>query len=174
MVSISLLGTTLSGCLLLNPFHGQELSDRSEVIPFQAWTTKSNGTLKVECMPTNRYGPEISSYGSWAQVTTIPISTSPSLDRLSNAAYSAAKDIVLPDSCWYYNRTYSKYYTSLRVIQNDYLDQENYEYMTVDLDGGKCAVEQTYLRGLGYAPNCARSYSNSSTKVTYMTLVTQN
>jgi len=160
--------------MLLNPFHGQVLSERSESIPFQAWTLKSNGALRVECMPTNRYGPGISSHGPWSQISTIPISTSPSLDRFGNKAYSAAKNIVLPDSCWYKNQSNGWYYTSLRVIQDDYNNEEEYNYMTVDFEGGKCAVEQVHLQGWGYAPNCARTYSNTNGKIPHLTIRTQN
>ena len=153
----------LGGCLLTSPYHGMVLTSRTQAIPFQAWSVESDGTMRIECMQSNRFGPESSPVGSWHQIGTLPISEDASRDLSSGKIYSASGSQRLPDSCWYHNRSNGWYYTSLRVIQTDYLNQPNFEYTTLDRDGVTCTAEAIGARGIWTAwstSGCQRKYTN--------------
>lgn len=170
-----LLTWLLSGCLLLSPYHGQTISSRTEAIPFQAWTTLASGSLQVECMPTNRFGPS-SSHGPWAQIDTLPISQDASLDLNKSRAYSASKAISLPESCWYLNQSNNWYYSSIRVLQPNYLNSPLFEFYTVDREGVKCTGESVGRSGTWVSwltDACYKQYSNSSNALYWVTIRTQ-
>jgi len=165
----------LSGCLLITPYNNQVLSSRSSSIPFQAWTTQSGATLKVECMPTNRFGPDISSHGSWSQITTVTSSDDATRDLTGARRYSASKMMTLPQSCWYQNRSNGWYYSSIRVLQDDYLNADTFEYYTLNRSGIDCTAESVstsgnHLRWLSDA--CQRKYSNSSNSIKWIVIRT--
>lgn len=170
-----LLAVSLGGCLLINPYHGQVLSTRTQSLPFQAWTASTGGSMLVECMPTNRFGPETSPHGSWTQIDTVPISTSASRDLSGGLMYSASKTISLPQSCWYLNSSNGWYYSSLRVIQTNYFNSPRYEYFTVDRAGVECTGSSVGEKGVWTAwseDGCNRKYTNGN-PVRWITMRTQ-
>ena len=132
---------SLSGCLPISPFNNQVLTSRTADVPFQAWTAKSGDALRVACMPTNRYGPEISSHGSWSQFATLPVSDDASLDLSGARMYGASDELSLPESCWYPNQSNGWHYTSVRVLQSDYLSAESYSFFTLDEPGSGSDLE---------------------------------
>ena len=162
----------LSGCLLISPYSGQVIPSRTADVPFQAWTSKSGGVLSVECMPTNRFGPEVSPYGSWSQFATLPVSDDPSLDSRGAKMYSASRTLSLPESCWYPNRSNGRHYTSIRVNQSDYIGSESYSFLTLEGPGSgsdlECVGRETGRSGgwLGWldAPCHNRNVSGDATR----------
>jgi len=167
----TLLG--LSGCLLTSPHHGTVLSSRTAAVPFQAWTTKTDDTLRVECMPTNRFGTDISSYGSWSQFGTLGVSDEASRDSYGARMYSASASLSLPESCWYLNRSNGWYYTSVRVLQSDYAGFPDFvstpDYAFVNLvksgtrDDPACVGEEVGRSGSWsswYSTSCFHRYTS--------------
>lgn len=171
-----LASAALSGCLLTSPYHNQVLSSRTQAIPFQAWSVESGGTMRIECMKTNRFGPEITSYGPWQAAGNLPISADASRDLDGVKAYSASRELALPESCWYLNRNNGWYYTSLRVIQTDYLNRPEAAFFTLDRDGVTCAGEAVGDRGSWLAwssAGCHQKYSNGDS-LHWITLRTES
>jgi len=171
---------SLTGCLLISPNHGQVLSSRTADVPFQAWTAKTGGALNVECMPTNRYGPDISSHGSWSQFATLPVSDDASRDLSGGRMYSASDTLSLPESCWYRNRSNGWYYTSVRVIQSDYLSEASYEFYnavkTETRDDPECIGREVGRTGSWTAwasTSCYHRYTSGS-PVKWLVMRTQN
>ncbi len=156
---------TLSGCLVISPYNNQVLTSRSQTIPFQAWAQKNTHPLRVECMPTNRYGPEISSHGDWTQIGTIPVSQSASLDLNGSAMYSAAKKMSLPESCWHQNGSNHWYYSSIRILQEVDGSSADTHFHTVDREGVRCVGESVADNG-GWAAwltnKCYLKYSTGN------------
>lgn len=174
--AVLLLTSILGGCLLLSPYHGQTLTSRTQYIPFQAWTTLPYGSLQVECMPTNRFGPDYSSHGPWSQIDTLPISSEASRDLNRLKSYSASKAISLPDSCWYLNAHNNWYYSSIRILQPNYLNKPLFEYYTVDRDGIECVSESVGKTGSWASwldDGCHHQYSNSNNATNWITIRTQ-
>lgn len=171
-----LLVTNLGGCLLISPYHGQILTSRTQELPFQAWSTQANATLKVECMRTNRFGPYTSSHGPWTQVTTITSSVSGSRDLNGLKIYSASKNISLPESCWYLNNSNQWYYTSLRIIQENYLLEDDYNYYTLDRDGVSCTGESVGTSGswTGWLNDSCHKQYTSGTPTRWLVMRTQD
>jgi len=163
-VSLTLaLVFTLSGCLLISPYHGKVLTSRTASIPFQSWTTNKSTPLRVECMRTNRFGPDTTSYGPWHEISTIPVSISASRDLKGGIMYSASKEITLPDSCWYRNGSNGWYYTSLRILQENGNSGNDAQFHTVDRDGIRCVAESVADKGSWIAwvsDSCFFSYPN--------------
>ena len=162
MLKITFRGTllaallSLSGCLLTTPHHGTVLSSRTATVPFQAWTTKSGDALRVECMPTNRFGPDISSHGPWSSIGTLPISDDASRDSYGARMRSASASLSLPESCWYLNGSNGWYYTSVRVLQSDYMSNADYSFYNLakqgDRDDPACVGEAVGRTGSWSAP----------------------
>lgn len=166
----------LSGCLLITPYSDQVLSSRTADFPFQAWSSDPGATLKVDCMPTNRYGPEASSHGDWTPVTTVSSSNDASSDLFGRNQYSASKSMSLPRSCWYWNRYNRWYYTSVRVSQDDYGNEDNFEYFTLDREGINCVASSVSTSGnfLQWSNDrCQQRYPGSERSVRWIVMRTQ-
>ena len=174
--TIVCLPMLLSSCLLMAPYHGQVLNSRTESIPFQAWTSEPGATLKVECMPTNRFGPEISSRGSWSQFTTVSGSSDATRDLVGARRYSASKMMSLPQSCWYFNQN-GWYYTSVRVLHDDYWGEDSFDYFALDRDGINCTANSVSTTGnqmQWLIDDCHREYRNSDRAVKWITMRAQS
>ncbi len=166
------LTALLGGCLLISPYNGQILTSRTQTLPFQAWTISAGDTLRVECMPTNRFGPEVSPHGSWSEIGTVPASDDASRDLSGNLMYSASKSISLPESCWYLNQSNNWYYTSLRVK----LSGSSSYFYTVDRDGVGCAAASVADRGVWigwHQDKCYQQYSGGTGSVLFIVMRTQ-
>lgn len=158
---------SLSGCLLTTPHHGTVLPSRTEAVPFQAWTTKSGNALRVQCMPTNRFGPDISSHGPWSLIGRLPVSGKASRDSNGARMHSASASLSLPESCWYLNRANGWYYTSVRVRQSNYLSEANYSFYNLvkqgERDDPACvgeAVGRTGNWSAWLSTSCYHRYSS--------------
>ena len=176
-ISFTSLPLLLSSCLLIAPYHGQILNSRTDSIPFQAWSNAPSAMLKVECMPTNRFGPERSPHGSWTQFTTVSGSSDATRDLRGSLRYSASKMMSLPQSCWYLNQRNGWYYTSLRVLHEDYMGDEEFSYFTLNRDGINCTTSSVSTSGYQLqwlSDGCQQKYSDSNTAIKWIVISTQS
>jgi len=165
----------LSSCLLLSPYGDQVLASRTEPISFNARTIKTNDTLTVECMPTNRFGPT-TSRGPWRAVNSIPVSTYAETDDGGYSIFSVGKRMSLPVDCWFHNRSNDWYYTSIRVLQTGYLGKSSYEYYTVDKDGPGCVADSVTTSRSWFSwltAGCVTTQRDNSTALRYVVLRTR-
>lgn len=173
------LGASLSGCLITSPVSNQEFNDTNSQIPIQAWTTQSSKTFRIECTQASHAGlyPWNSSSYEWTTVRTLQSSSTPSYDPKGSAIYSIADKVRIPESCWRRDPTYRRHFTAIRVIGPSPL-QSNTEraFNTVDQDGLTCVGRENGLAKSWFGfltKNCIRTYSNSSTPVTYVRIHTK-
>jgi len=144
----------LQGCLLLSPFDAQKIATIDTPVTFTLATGSLN-PIKLECMKTARWGPELSPRGPWQEVTHINVpntSTSASVFTVSEDVYKARPD---------------EYITSVRVSQQGYID-----YYTLDEDGLGC-VTASLPNGLTawIEEECHRQYTNGTPIYEWVRLV---
>lgn len=175
-VLLALLSTVSTGCLVTSPYYGQSFSSRNAAVPFQAWTLKDSGSLHVECAPSGRFGP--APFGgpvTWSAVTDVPVSPGTHRDPRGGRMSSASTSLSLPASCWQSLETSAglRWYTALRVTQDDYMQEDEYEFRTFDAAGLECLGREVgkARSWTGYADkDCVLTYSNSDTPIPFIVL----
>jgi len=186
-VAIVLLTTVLNGCYVSSPYHGQVFSSRTELIPVQIWSPRTNGGFRtrIECHRATQGGlhEPLGEY-TWQQINSYRLELSlPLLDSGGNLAYASSTDISLPDRCWHreYVSGIPTSRTALRFKERVGFDSRGapqYRLAAVfDKLGLACAGQAIGETGLwsGFLNrDCYPTFENSSQALTFLIIETPN